>query len=48
VAAANKGLPDTWEPAVWSAVTDTTDAYGIASFSVDPGNTPGGATTLTL
>jgi hypothetical protein len=48
VAAANKGLPDTWEPAVWSAMTDTTDAYGIASFSVDPGSTPGGTTTLTF
>ena len=48
VAAANKGLPDTWEPAIWSAMTDTADAYGIASFSVDPGTTPGGPTTLTL
>jgi alkaline phosphatase D len=48
VAAANKGVPDTWEPAVWSAMTDTTDAYGIALFSVDPGITPGGTTTLTL
>jgi alkaline phosphatase D len=48
LAAANKALPDTWEPAVWSAVTDTADAYGIASFSVDPGTTPGGTTTLTL
>jgi hypothetical protein len=48
LAAANKGLPDTWEPAVWSAMTDTTDAYGIASFTVNPGTTPGGTTTLTL
>jgi len=48
VAAANKGLPDTWEPAIWSAMTDTADAYGVASFSVDPGTTPGGTTSLTL
>jgi Calcineurin-like phosphoesterase len=47
LASANKGLPDTWEPAVWSAMTGTA-AYGIASFSVDPGTTPGGTTTLTL
>lgn len=48
VAASNKGLPDTWEPAVWSAKTDTGDAYGIALFTLDPGDTPGGTTTLTL
>jgi alkaline phosphatase D len=48
VAAAQKGLPDTAEPAVWSAKTDPTDAYGIAEFTVDPGTTPGGTTTLTL
>ncbi|MGD0313246.1 MAG: metallophosphoesterase family protein [Acidimicrobiales bacterium] len=47
-ALSQKGLPDTWEPAVWSAKTDTTDAYGIAQFILDPGTTPGGATTLTL
>jgi hypothetical protein len=48
VAAANKGLPDTWEPAVWSAKTDTTNAYGIAAFAVNPGTAPGGTTSLTL
>jgi alkaline phosphatase D len=48
VAAAQKGVPDTWEPAVWSAMTDSVDAYGIASFTVNPGSTPGGTTTLTL
>ena len=48
VAAAQKGLPDTAEPAIWSAMTDPTDAYGIAEFTLDPGTTPGGTTTLTL
>jgi 3',5'-cyclic AMP phosphodiesterase CpdA len=48
LAVANKALPDTWEPAIWSAVTDPAEAYGIASFSVDPGTTQGGKTTLTL
>ncbi len=48
VAAANKGVPDTWEWAIWSAITDSTDAYGIASFTLDPGTVPGGPTTLTM
>jgi hypothetical protein len=48
LAVANKALPDTWEPAIWSAVTDPAEAYGIASFNVDPGTTQGGKTTLTL
>jgi Purple acid Phosphatase, N-terminal domain/Calcineurin-like phosphoesterase len=48
VAASNKGVPDTWEPAIWSAMTDATDAYGIASFTVNPGTVAGGTTTLTM
>lgn len=48
VAPAQKALPDTAEPAIWSAVTDQNDAYGIAQFTVDPGTTPGGPTTMTL
>jgi hypothetical protein len=47
-AASNKGVPDTWEPAIWSAMTDAADAYGIAAFTVNPGTTPGGTTTLTM
>jgi len=42
-----KPLPDATEPAAWSAMTDTADAYGVALFSVDPG-TPGGNTTITV
>jgi hypothetical protein len=48
VATSNKGVPDTWEPAIWSAMTDTADAYGIAAFTVNPGTTPGGTTSLTM
>ena len=48
VAASQKGLPDTAEPAIWSAKTDPTAAYGIAEFTVDPGAQPGGTTTMTL
>jgi alkaline phosphatase D len=48
IATANKQLPDTWEPAIYSANIDTTDAYGIAQFTVDPGSGPGDTTTLTL
>ena len=43
-----KPAPDATEPAAWSAKTDTTDAYGVAYFSVDPGSVPGGMTTITL
>ena len=32
---------DSVEPALWSAQTDTADAYGFAVFSVDPGSGPG-------
>ena len=34
------------EPAAWSAVRDTTQAYGFAAFTVDPGSRPGGFTTI--
>ncbi len=42
-----KPTADATEPAAWSAKTDTSDAYGIAYFSVDPG-TQGGSTTITV
>jgi alkaline phosphatase D len=42
-----KPTPDATEPATWSAMTDTADAYGIALFQVDPGQ-PGGNTTITI
>jgi alkaline phosphatase D len=42
-----KPAPDATEPATWSAMTDATDAYGIAYFAVDPGQ-PGGNTTITV
>ncbi len=56
VAASNKGVPDTCEPAIWSAMNPSSQSkytsselyYGIAEFSVDPGTTPGGTTTLTM
>ena len=47
VPAGTKPLPDSSEPCNWSANKDTTDAYGIALFSVDPGQ-PGGNTTITV
>jgi hypothetical protein len=44
-----KPLPDAFEPAVWSAQTDPgSSPYGIALFDVNPGDTPGGTTTLTV
>jgi alkaline phosphatase D len=47
---ANRGRSeaDAYETAVWSARTDTSDAYGLAVFDVDPGNSPGGPTSITL
>jgi alkaline phosphatase D len=49
-----KPTPDSWEPAAWSAVTDPQVSptnlgypYGVAYFSVDPGE-QGGATTITV
>ncbi len=42
-----KPAPDATEPAAWSAMTDPTDAYGVALFQVDPGK-PGGNTTITV
>ena len=36
IAAGTKPLSDASEPCTWSAKTDTSDAYGIAYFSVDP------------
>ncbi len=45
---------DAYEPVVWSALTDPAPAtganspYGIALFDVNPGDTPGGETTLTV
>jgi alkaline phosphatase D len=47
IAAGSKPLSDATEPCAWSAAKDTTDAYGIALFSVDPG-VQGGDTTLTV
>ena len=47
IAAGTKPLPDASEPCSWSANKDTTDAYGIALFSVDPG-VQGGNTTITV
>jgi alkaline phosphatase D len=38
---------DSVEPAPWSAMTDTTDAYGYALFNVAPGTAPGG-TVITM
>jgi len=37
IAAGTKPLPDASEPCAWSANKDTTDTYGIALFSVNPG-----------
>jgi hypothetical protein len=34
------------EVAPWSAVTDPVQAFGFASFDVDPGTTPGGLTRM--
>jgi hypothetical protein len=34
------------EQAVWSAVRDIEHPYGFAAFTLDPGNRPGGKTTL--
>jgi len=42
-----KPAPDATEPAAWSAMTDPTDAYGVALFQVDPGE-PGGSTAITV
>jgi Calcineurin-like phosphoesterase/Purple acid Phosphatase, N-terminal domain len=45
---------DAYEPVVWSALTDpapvsgANTSYGIALFEVNPGDTPGGSTTLTV
>jgi hypothetical protein len=36
------------EAAPWSAVRNAGHAYGFAAFAVDPGNRPGGATTITV
>src|SRR5262249_25595181 len=36
------------EPAPWSAVRDRVNPYGFAAFSVDPGNRPGGVTTMAV
>jgi hypothetical protein len=34
------------EPAPWSAVRNAAHAYGFAAFAVDPGERPGGETTI--
>ncbi|MDQ1647461.1 MAG: hypothetical protein QOJ50_3645 [Cryptosporangiaceae bacterium] len=34
------------EPAPWSAFRDKEHAYGFAAFTVDPGTTPGGTTSI--
>jgi hypothetical protein len=36
------------EDAPWSAVRNAAHAYGFAAFSVDPGSTRGGSTTITV
>jgi len=38
----------TQEEAPWSAVRDAANSYGFAAFSVDPGERPGGLTTMTV
>jgi alkaline phosphatase D len=48
IAGGTKPVADASEPANWSAIRDTTDAYGVALFSVNPGTTPGGPTTITV
>jgi hypothetical protein len=47
IAAGTKPVADAVEPCSWSAKQDSTDAYGVALFSVDPG-TQGGNTTITM
>ncbi len=42
-----KPVPDANEPSTWSAMTDAAQAYGVAYFSVDPGQ-PGGNTTISV
>lgn len=42
-----KNPTDSIEDAPWSAMTDAADAYGYASFAVDPGRRPGD-TTITM
>ncbi|HEY6793007.1 MAG TPA: metallophosphoesterase family protein [Trebonia sp.] len=42
-----KPTPDATEPAAWSAMTDPSDAYGVAYFQVDPGK-PADDTTITV
>jgi 3',5'-cyclic AMP phosphodiesterase CpdA len=36
------------EDAPWSAVRNAAHAYGFAAFSIDPGSTPGGSTTMNV
>jgi len=36
----------THEDAPWSALRDAANSYGFAAFTVDPGNQPGGMTTI--
>jgi len=48
IAAGTKPISDASEPAAWSAKTDTTDAYGVAYFSVNPGTSPGGLTSIAV
>jgi hypothetical protein len=43
-----KPTADSTEPAAWSAMTDTTDSYGIAYFAVDPGQKNTDKTTITV
>jgi hypothetical protein len=39
---------DAREDATWSAMRDTSTGYGIAVFDVDPGDGPGGQTSITV
>ncbi len=48
IAAGTKPVSDASEPAAGAALTDTNGAYGVAYFSVNPGTSPGGLTTITV
>jgi len=41
-----RSASDAVEDAIWSAKRDTSTGYGIAVFDVDPGNEPGGRTSI--
>jgi hypothetical protein len=43
-----RAAADAVEDAIWSAKRDTSTGYGIAVFDVNPGNGPGGQTSITV